>query len=174
MHTVHLNNALIKNCQYCDKLLSKANLCRHEKSCLFNPNNKRLCPICQSQIMSKKKNTLTCSYSCANKYTKTGINNGFWKDEAYRSTCFLYHKKECIICGEKNIVAVHHLDENRKNNSPDNLIPLCPTHHTYWHSSFKHLIENQIYAYLEEWSRWQGSNLRSSVPKTDGLPLSHT
>ena len=84
---------------------------------------------------------------------RTGENNGNWKQETYRSTCFLHHKKECIICGEKNIVAVHHMNENKNDNRPENLIPLCPTHHQYVHSSYKHMVLPQIEKYIEEFLR---------------------
>ena len=71
--------------------------------------------------------------------------------EKYTTICFTYHVKQCAICDEKNIVEVHHLDENHNNNDPINLIPLCPNHHQYWHSSFKHLIEEKILNYIEKW-----------------------
>lgn len=41
--------------------------------------------------------------------------------------------KKCIICGFDKIVDLHHLDENKKNNSRDNLIGLCPNHHKMFH-----------------------------------------
>jgi ribosomal protein L37E len=41
--------------------------------------------------------------------------------------------KECIICGFDKIVDLHHLDENKKNNSKQNLIGLCPNHHKMLH-----------------------------------------
>ena len=96
---------------------------------------------------------MTCSHSCANTYFRSGINNPNWKENTYRTTCFLYHKKECIICGENKIVEVHHLDENNKNNSPNNLIPLCPTHHQYWHSRYKVEIEQKVIDYITEFNR---------------------
>ena len=66
----------------------------------------------------------------------------------YRSICFRDHKKECIICGEDNIVAVHHYDHNHSNNDPGNLVPLCPTHHQYVHSSFSDLVKEKIDSYV--------------------------
>ena len=66
----------------------------------------------------------------------------------YRSICFRDHKKECIICGEDNIVAVHHYDHNHSNNDPGNLVPLCPTHHQYVHSSFSDLVKDKIDSYI--------------------------
>jgi hypothetical protein len=51
---------------------------------------------------------------------------------------------------EDKIVDVHHLDENRDNNDIYNLIPLCPTHHRYWHSTYKNEIENKVYSYIKD------------------------
>ena len=47
----------------------------------------------------------------------------------------LYRKitKECLICGFDKVVELHHLDEDHKNNSEENLIGLCPNHHKMLH-----------------------------------------
>lgn len=108
------------------------------------------CPIC-----NKIKNSLsnvTCSNSCANTYFRSGIYNPNYNENsptAYIKICFSYHKKECIICKEDKIVAVHHFDEDHSNNSPENLIPLCPTHHQYFHSKYRYLVEAQIISYRD-------------------------
>jgi len=137
-------------CQYCEHQTNKANIKKHESFCYLNPTNIKLCPVCNAPI-KKYKDNLTCSYSCANKYTKLGPKNGNWKESTYQTTCFHFHKKECIICQENNIVTVHHLDENHNNNDPSNLIPLCPTHHQYWHSRYKHIIEKKVIDYITKW-----------------------
>jgi 5-methylcytosine-specific restriction endonuclease McrA len=67
-----------------------------------------------------------------------------WKESAYRTTCFLHHEKKCVVCGEDKIIDVHHYDENKNNNSTENLIPLCPTHHRYWHSRYRSLIQKKV------------------------------
>ena len=54
-----------------------------------------------------------------------------------------------MICGEDKIIDVHHYDENKKNNSKENLIPLCPTHHMYWHSKYKFIIEETVNEYRD-------------------------
>lgn len=41
--------------------------------------------------------------------------------------------KKCAICDFDKVVDLHHLDENRKNNSKENLIGLCPNHHKMLH-----------------------------------------
>lgn len=110
------------------------------------------CPVCSKQFTTKEGGsyaTETCSRSCANTYFRSGVNHPNWKDSVYRTTCFYFHKKECVVCGENIMVEVHHLDENHKNNLPNNLIPLCPTHHRYWHSNHKYMIENVVLDYAE-------------------------
>lgn len=92
----------------------------------------------------------TCSYSCSNKMFRTGTNHGLWTGKNYAVICFSEHKRECIICGEDKIVGVHHYDENHKNNSVDNLVPLCPTHHQYYHSRYQYLVKDIIDAYVKE------------------------
>lgn len=145
---VNARKAALKkiSCKHCNKLYSKTNIKKHETACKCNPNNIKICPVCETKY---SKNSKTCSYACANTLFRSGTNNGNWKDSSYRSTCFKYHKKECIICGENKIVTVHHFDENRNNNNPENLIPLCPTHHHYCHSRYKYEIENMILEYIK-------------------------
>lgn len=119
------------------------------------------CPVCDSKFEAQEghnKEKRTCSYACSNVYFRSGPDNGNWKEtekncksHAYRSTCFYYHKKRCVICNEKNIVEVHHLDENKQNNKPENLIPICSTHHRYWHSQYRYLVEDKIFDYIANW-----------------------
>jgi len=111
------------------------------------------CPVCDNEFETKQgspREKTTCSHSCSNTYFRSGKNNPNWKESRYRSTCFLQHEKSCVICKESNIVEVHHFDGNHTNNSIENLIPLCPTHHKYWHSRFKHLIEDEVTSYHAE------------------------
>jgi hypothetical protein len=111
------------------------------------------CPVCGKEfedLVGHQKQKTTCSYSCSNTYFRSGTSNPNWKNDSYRSTCFDNHKKECIICGENKIVAVHHYDENRNNNKSENLIPLCPTHHQYVHSRYKSEVIGTINKYREE------------------------
>lgn len=95
--------------------------------------------------------SVTCSHACANTYFRTGESHPNWKQSSYRTTCFLNHEKRCVVCGEDKIVEVHHLDEDKLNNLPENLIPLCPTHHQYWHSRFRYLIEDKVLGYIKHW-----------------------
>lgn len=110
------------------------------------------CPVCGKEFKTKvghPREKTTCSYSCSNTYFRSGKDNPNCREDAYRTTCFLHHEKKCIICGEDKIVEVHHFDADHSNNNAENLIPLCPTHHAYWHSSYKNLIEDAVVRYKD-------------------------
>ena len=66
----------------------------------------------------------------------------------YRSVAFRLYKHECAICGwneDTDILQVHHIDENRQNNTASNLIILCPNCHAKLTSHKYILIDrNQI------------------------------
>jgi hypothetical protein len=98
-----------------------------------------------------KKDTVTCSYTCANRHFRKGIAYiASKKNATYRTICFRYHGKKCLICDETKIVAAHHVNENHDDNRPENLVPLCPTHHQYMHSRYKNLIETKILDYMKK------------------------
>ena len=107
----------------------------------------KICPVCNVKF---SKESITCSHACANSFFRSGENNPNWKQDSYKSTCFLYHDKKCVICGEINIVEVHHYNNIHNDNRPENLVPLCPTHHQYWHSNHKHLVQDIIVKYVED------------------------
>lgn len=132
-------------CKYCDKITNRANIKRHENSCSKNPDNLKQCPVCSELFAGK---SVTCGYSCSNTYFKKVRN----KDErlGYQALCFRYHDKKCLVCGEEKIVAAHHVNENHEDNRPENLVPLCPTHHQYVHSRYKDEVQPFIDSYLTE------------------------
>lgn len=113
----------------------------------------KVCPVCEKKFKPGTKTQVTCSYSCSNTHFRSGTNNPNYKyggeQQEYRRICFAHHPKECIVCGEDKIVAVHHYDENHHNNDITNLVPLCPTHHQYMHSKYKALISDIV----DEWRR---------------------
>jgi len=114
----------------------------------------KICPVCTGvfkTLKNHKDEKITCSRACANTYFRSGANNGNYNNEAYRNICFQYHEKECVICKEKLILCVHHMDGNHKNNDPENLVPMCPTHHQYFHSRYRQMVEPQILEYLRKW-----------------------
>lgn len=91
-----------------------------------------------------------CNRSCANSVGGKVKALKYHTDENahYTTIAWRHHKKECVVCGEQNIVAVHHYNEIHADNRPENLVPLCPTHHQYIHSKYKHLVENIVENYV--------------------------
>jgi hypothetical protein len=119
-----------------------------------NSKERRECPVCKNIFETFKRfKKKTCSYSCANTYFRASEKHPNWKpysekprkSSIAKRICLKYHKKECIICKESLVIDIHHYDENCSNNLPENLIPLCPTHHRYMHTNEgKKLIKNQV------------------------------
>jgi hypothetical protein len=119
------------------------------------------CNKCKSKFLVSERENLFpqkekyfCSRKCANscggsakalKYHENDNKN-------YARIAWKHHKKECLYCGENKIVAVHHVNFNHYDNRPENLVPLCPTHHQYVHSRYKYLIEEKLNEYLK--NKW--------------------
>ena len=54
-------------------------------------------------------------------------------------------REKCVICGFEKVVDIHHLDEDKENNSEENLIGLCPNHHKMLHDyRYKKEILNKL------------------------------
>lgn len=96
------------NCSYCGKEI------------------KRL----QSVVNKTNSGFNYCSRECGNKHKASLLKRN--DSTAYRRNAFDYYEPKCAICGyddEIELLEVHHKDENRNNNSLDNLIILCPICH---------------------------------------------
>lgn len=140
------------SCKYCNKATTIGNIQRHEQACYLNPLNIVNCTVCGNVIKNFKTSKGTCSRACANKHFRSGEDNGNWKGTKYQTICYLHHEKKCVVCGENKIVAVHHMNEDHSDNRPENLVPLCPTHHQYVHSRYRaeviDIIENYVKNYV--------------------------
>lgn len=137
-----------RNCKFCKNTHTIGNVKKHEDSCYLNPKNMVECKNCKLPIKNYKTSKGTCSKSCANSFFKLGENNGNFKGDSYQYICFSNHTKKCVVCGEDKIVAVHHYNEDHNDNRPENLVPLCPTHHQYMHSRFKEEISDTVEKYV--------------------------
>ena len=125
---------------------------------------KKVCPVCGKEFFTrtsvKESKQVCCSVACSNTYFRSGENNGMYdKATKYSTICFRHHPHKCCVCGEENIVAVHHYDGNHNNDDVCNLVPLCPTHHCYWHSNFRELIKDKVDEYVKKFR--QGYNNES-------------
>jgi len=73
----------------------------------------------------------------------------------YRQLCFDEHGQKCIRCGSENQIVAHHKNENRTDNSPEDLAPLCTKCHRVWHLR-------------DEWNSFEefvASDIRTGVPE---------
>lgn len=149
-----MRKGMRKACQYCKEGIGITRVKHHERVCYLNPENLKLCPLCNSPVKNYR-GSVTCSCKCANNYFKDKIIKARKLEDKYirsaRVLCFRHHKHECIICGEKNVIEVHHYDRDRDNNDPLNLVPLCPTHHKYMHRRYKKLIQERVDLYIKSY-----------------------
>jgi len=61
-------------------------------------------------------------------------------DKHYRKTALLTQGCVCNLCEETlpaELLVVHHINLDRTDQSPDNLVVLCPTHHVLVHNDIK-------------------------------------
>jgi len=100
-----------------------------------------ICKRCKRKMPIHAKNL--CA-GCYNSTFHTDKNKAYAQRRKNNVDIKTYRKvtESCIVCGFDKIVDLHHIDHNKTNNSPENLIGLCPNHHR--------MINNQKYR-LEVW-----------------------
>jgi hypothetical protein len=105
----------------------------------------------EKQFPSRKE--YYCSRKCSNsiggkaKRDKHGITQ-------YSTIAKKYYKEQCIVCGFDEIVDVHHIDRDRENNNPKNLVFLCPNHHYVLHRKNADYVDKRIKEFiLEQWGQ---------------------
>ena len=109
--------------------------CSHKAvSQLFSMTRK--CKICGEEFTFPKSKAKYfkkeyCSLHCSNSKEARGYTH----EEKYREIAFRQHPKKCYFCGkeDENILEVHHIDHNRKNNDIKNLCILCISCHRKIH-----------------------------------------
>ena len=106
-----------------------------------------------------KKDKYFCSRNCANSIGGKAKAKKYHYDEVatYSTVAWRHHERKCLVCGEERVVAAHHLNEVHSDNRPENLVPLCPTHHQYMHSKHKFVIESQVHKYVQ--NKWGISSI---------------
>ena len=70
--------------------------------------------------------------SSGKKFDEMRPNHYDTGEHNYRKHSFAKYEHKCAVCGwneDEDVLEVHHIDENRNNNSVNNLIILCPTCH---------------------------------------------
>lgn len=161
LQCAHCGARFLKPLRFCKD--GKPSFC--SRSCASTYRRKRVtvtCALCgktkdipENRYTNSKNKIFFCSRACKDKGQK--LESGLTSilpdhygtgQYTYRTRCFSRHPHKCCICGESLIVEVHHLDHDRTNSNINNLVPLCPTHHAYMHSTHKELIEDKVLAYI--------------------------
>jgi hypothetical protein len=117
----------------------------------------KTCPQCNTKFSFKKsEQKQTCSHACANKFFayKQGAKNKKDGTSSYINVATKYYQENnkpiiCCVCGTDEILDVHHFDEDRLNNSPDNLVFICPNHHAMYHRYKDEKIINSLIKELD-------------------------
>ena len=130
-----------------------------EKSVRNGVKIEKHCQECGNSffVISSKNKRKFCSLFCANQKVRgcalPVLDEELIWDRKHRTICFRYHKKECVVCGEKIAVTVHHFNENHKDDRPENLVPLCANHHIYIHSNeSKKLVYDIVEKYIKNFT----------------------
>lgn len=119
---------------------------------MFNP---KICEVCGETFTPAGGCQKTCNKeSCRTRlkeeynreyhsthYKKRGYNQGLHNNNAYKNGKGFFRKyaldnleHRCSVCGKETTLCVHHKDENRENNSLDNLTILCKACHQKHHA----------------------------------------
>ncbi len=116
------------------------------------------CKRCESEFEAKRKDTKYCEFcrkkidveivmrSRKKKHPEVEIGVGSGNNSrnhgvthpSYTTGITAYRKmidtKKCAICGSKENLLVHHIDENRLHNEPSNLVCWCKKCHQQYHT----------------------------------------
>lgn len=118
-----------------------------------------ICPRCKRTLYLKSKGLCAGCYNTVYNLEYAKAKNQM---KLYGLDYETYKKltEKCVVCGFDKIVALHHLDQNKKNNSRENLVGLCPNHH-----AMLHMIKyrEEIFQALRE----KGFNPQEKKPRTD-------
>lgn len=136
-------------CEHCLKVFYSRN---YSKFCSSKCSDKNKsidfeCPICHRNFtrslsdLNSKHNIYFCSRICKEKAQSVDskfveLHLPHYKDGKFRYASRAKRlQKWCDICGEANedFLIVHHIDENRENNSLENLRVLCANCHMRGH-----------------------------------------
>ena len=72
-----------------------------------------------------------CSLTCANSKRGPLTKHGY----SWRARKHL--KSACEACGAETSLVAHHVDQDKANNTPENVQTLCKHCHDFWHATQK-------------------------------------
>ena len=110
-------------------------------------------------INRSKNKRFFCSRECSTQYlnsTQREEKHPNWKGgkSSYKKILPRYVPKfQCFICGirDQRVLIVHHIDKNRNNNLPNNLMWLCHSCHFLVHHNKKtiNILEEKLKKYVK-------------------------
>ena len=108
---------------------------------LYQKNNIKMIELCEIFKVSddtivrtiKKKGVPVRKTSGFCNENNSNWKGGFSLHYAKNIAIRYFKKNECVVCKYENSIDVHHLDKNKRNNNPENLVLLCPNHHREIH-----------------------------------------
>lgn len=123
-----------KECNSCGEVKEHhaKGMCGNCYKRLWNPDGHK-CKRCERTIKVHAKGLCAGCYN----FVFRSVQNKAWTFyKKYGLPASQYRKitKCCIICGFEHAVDLHHVDLNKQNNEPGNLVGLCPNHHRMIHS----------------------------------------
>lgn len=124
----------LQPCKNCGKIKD-----HHSKGMCFNCYRKLLWKpkpiVCKHCKKERPHQAFGLCRSCHPKLTRYEKIKEFNYVKYHNIPLELYKEitKACMVCGFDKIINLHHLDHNRKNNTKNNLIGLCPNHHKMIH-----------------------------------------
>lgn len=147
---------MIKKCEKCgeEKEHEAKGLCFNcYRKYAWKPK-KIICKRCKRELPMHAKGV--CS-GCYNFIFHSDKNKAYNYKKYHNIEPALYKKitKSCVICGFDKTVDLHHLDNNKKNNSESNLIGICPNHHKMLHTfefkkEIRELLKEKGYSLQED------------------------
>ena len=102
-------------------------------------NRQQFCQSCQRVIANEKSSEHYKKTYIKKGYNQSGENNNNWVSGIGIYRGLLSHIKQCSTCNSEDNLLVHHLDSNRSNNNPSNLIKLCKRCHQNEHRCWESL-----------------------------------
>lgn len=132
-----------KNCQEDTEIHAKGLCYKCYRKVSWKPSN----IICKRCKQEKPYHGRGLCRGCYSSIFQIEAVKAYNRRKLYNIKNEIYQKvtSECVVCGFDKIVDLHHLDHNRGNNDPSNLVGLCPNHHKMLHHrAFQQEVYEQL------------------------------
>ena len=97
----------------------------------------KTCPVCSTTIDPYGRGVNSKDYArrrfCSVACRAKGQSKDRPSDSRLEKKARRHKKANCETCGTADSLQVHHVDHDKANNDPSNLMTLCVSCHTRWH-----------------------------------------